>query len=112
LRYEYRARIASIYDADTVRADIDLGFYIWNKNQILRLYGIDAWEVRGGEKDQGIAARDALRELMPVGTEVTIRTLKDKKGKYGRWLAFIDLDNGVVVNDWLVREGHAELADY
>lgn len=110
--FEYRARVASIYDGDTIRVDIDLGFGIWMKDQILRLYGIDAWEVRGGERDLGLAARDALRELIPDGTEITLRSYKDKKGKYGRWLAWIVLDNGIVVNDWLVHEGHAEPAEY
>lgn len=110
--FEYRAVIASVYDGDTIRADIDLGFGIWIKDQVLRLYGIDAWEVRGGEKDLGLAARDALRLLMPIGSKVVLQTHKDKKGKYGRWLAWIVLEDGMVVNDWLVREGHAEPAKY
>ncbi len=35
--YEYRARIASIHDADTVRLDTDLGFSVWLNRVPFRL---------------------------------------------------------------------------
>ncbi|HHL42174.1 MAG TPA: hypothetical protein ENJ42_01020, partial [Hellea balneolensis] len=38
--YIYRARITQIYDGDTLKADIDLGFDTWLKNKPLRLYNI------------------------------------------------------------------------
>ncbi|MEM6327342.1 MAG: hypothetical protein AAF791_09520, partial [Bacteroidota bacterium] len=47
--------------------------------------GINTPELRGGteaEKRAGYAARDRLRELMPVGEAVLIRSTK--AGKYGR----------------------------
>ena len=104
--YQYRAIITDVYDGDTVTADIDLGFDIWRRNERLRLYGIDAPEVRGVERPEGLLARDALRERL-VGKEVTICTIRDKTGKYGRYLVRI-FEGGCLINLWLVRVGHAE----
>lgn len=113
--YEYRAKIISVYDGDTVTADIDLGFGVWLAGQKLRLYGINAPEIRGTDKPLGIASRDALRDLV-LDADVTIHTYKDAKGKYGRWLARIMLTLGndtiVDVNDWLVASGFAKVAEY
>ena len=72
----------------------------------LRLYGIDTPELRGEEREQGIVVRDILREMI-LGKEVTIRSYKDKQGKYGRYLANIIVD-GLDLNQWLVDNGHAE----
>jgi len=108
--YIYKARIVSAYDGDTVRADIDLGMEITHVNQILRLYGINAPEMRGDEREAGILARDFLRNAI-LDKEVILHTHRDKKGKYGRWLATIWL-NGVSVNDLMVGTGHAVFRDY
>ncbi len=56
--YGYAAVVRSVYDADTIRVDIDLGCKVWISNEPIRLYGINAWEIRGDERDKGIAARD------------------------------------------------------
>jgi micrococcal nuclease len=104
--YEYRAVIRSVHDGDSLRADIDLGFGIWTRNQALRLYGLDAPELG---TDAGRAARDWLRLLLPLGTEVTIRTEKDRGDKYGRWLATVNHPMvPVSVNDAAVVTGHAK----
>ncbi len=51
--YEYQARIISVYDGDTVNADIDLGLETHRLIKI-RLYGINAPEMTG---DIGRACR-------------------------------------------------------
>lgn len=103
--YQYRADVTEVYDGDTVTVDIDLGFDVWLKRQKLRLYGIDAPEMRGPENPEGTVSRDALREQI-LGKEVMLCSHKDEKGKYGRYLSTIwlgDLD----INRWLVEEGYA-----
>ena len=95
-----------MYDADTVTADIDLGFSFVHTDQKFRLYGIDAPEVRGDEREAGLEARDALRDRI-LGQEVTICSIEDGKGKYGRYLARIYHD-GTFINAWLVFQDHAE----
>ena len=104
--YQYRAVITEVYDGDTVTADIDLGFDIWRRNEKLRLWGIDAPEVRGQEREAGLKVRDDLRERL-IGREVTICTIKDRTGKYGRYLVRI-FDGPESINLWLEDTGRAE----
>ena len=104
--YEYKAYVRKVYDGDTVTVDIDLGFGVVMQSQKLRLLRINAPEVRGKERPAGLKSRDALRSKI-AGKWVIIKTQRDKKGKYGRWLAEIMLD-GVCVNDWLLTEGYAK----
>lgn len=105
--YEYKALVRKVYDGDTVTVDIDLGFDIIVRGQKIRLLRINAPEVRGQERERGLKSRDALRGK--IGSKwVTLKTQQDKKGKYGRWLGEIWIE-GECVNDWLVKEGHAEV---
>ncbi|MFQ5518767.1 MAG: thermonuclease family protein [Mariprofundus sp.] len=117
--FQYSAKIRSVYDGDTCRVDIDLGLGVWVKNESVRLYGINAPEVRGDEKVAGKISRDALREWI-LGKEVMLRTVassgRDKKGKYGRYLAEIwaQDESGVWynVNERLVAEHYAVHKEY
>lgn len=103
--YMYQAVIVKVYDGDTVRADIDLGFGTILKNQALRLWGIDAPEVRGESRAEGLNSKTWLAGRI-LNMEVIIKTHKDKKGKYGRWLAEI-YQGGENINQWMIGEGHA-----
>ena len=107
--YHYRAIIVNVYDGDTVTVDLDLGLRVWKKNAKLRLYGINTPEIRGPERPSGLLVRDMVREWCPVGDEVTVRTYKDKTGKFGRWLAEIWPEGWEEsVNARLLRLGFAE----
>lgn len=118
--YEYEAIILRVVDGDTVDADIDLGMNV-HVHERLRLKGIDTPEVYGVKKDSaeyaaGMAASEFLKKLIPPGTLVKVRTVKDRKGKYGRYVADIivsDPDDGSVINvsDHLVENGHAEVSN-
>ena len=108
--YHYKGVVASVYDGDTIRVNIDLGFNHWIMNEPIRIARIDAPEVRGKEREEGLKTRDFLRETI-VGKEVVIRTYKDKAGKYGRYVAEIEL-NQVNISDWLVEIGLAEYKKY
>jgi micrococcal nuclease len=112
--YHYTARVQSVYDGDTCRVDIDLGLGTWILNEKLRLVRINAPEVTGKEKAAGLASRDYLRDLID-GKQIIIETVKDKRGKYGRYLAevWIERNGGWAnVNDLLVNSGHAVYQDY
>lgn len=102
--FEYQAQIVSVYDGDTVRVDLDLGFGIWIKNQPLRIYGVDSPELFD---QKGKDAREFARNLLAPGVNVTVQTLKDKKEKYGRYLAKITLPDGSDYAAALVAAGHA-----
>lgn len=106
--FVYRATIRSVYDGDTCRLDLDLGFGVWLRNQPVRLLGIDTPELRGSDRPAGLAARDYLRGLLPEGREVVVETERDATGKYGRWLARIwHPDLPVSVNQHMIDVGHA-----
>lgn len=107
--YTYKAKILSVYDGDTCTADIQLGFYVIAHKVKLRLYGINTPEIRGGTaetKKAGITARDWLRERV-LGKEITIKSFG--KGKYGRWLVELYLeDSEVSINQELIDRGLAQ----
>jgi len=103
--YLYKAKVVSVYDGDTCRADIDLGFGTVLKNKTIRLSGIDTAEIRSDDKESALKARDRLRELI-LGKEIVLQTVKDRTGKYGRIIGTIYQD-GMNVNEVLVEEGLA-----
>ena len=107
--YEYNAKIVKVYDGDTVTAEIDLGFKV-KVTETIRLYGLNTPEVRGVERPDGLISRDRLRERI-FEKDVVIKTMKDKKGKYGRYIAEIYLGDENI-NEWLITEGLAERKDY
>lgn len=105
--YIYNAVVESIYDADTIRVNIDTGFNTWIMNETIRLMGVDAPEIRGEERPEGLISKAWLMEKIPPGTKVVLQTYKDRKGKYGRYLAWIWVD-GVNINEQMITEGIAE----
>ena len=108
--YRYRAHVLKIYDGDTITVRVDLGFHT-HRIERLRLARIDAWEVRGEERPAGLVARDWLRSQI-LGRDVIVQTIKDKTGKYGRYIAEVftlDCEN---LNDLIVSNGHARYQDY
>ncbi len=108
--FTYRAYITAVYDGDTVTANIDLGMGVWKNKERLRLNRINAPEMRGERRAQGRISRDWLRSRI-LDEPVIIKTLHDKKGKYGRYLAEIWHD-GKNINDLLVTKGLAEYKTY
>jgi micrococcal nuclease len=117
--YVYRAKVVSVYDADTMTVDIDCGFGVWLHKQKLRLYGINAPEVRGPEKVEGKISRDYVRSVCGEGKSIVLQSHRDKKGKYGRWLATVwyhshaNPDGPMMnLNETLVQRGLAKTASY
>lgn len=104
--HEYRAYVRKVYDGDTITVDIDLGFGVMLHGQKIRLLRINAPEVRGKDRELGLKSRNALREKI-ASKWIKIKTQKDKKGKYGRWLGEIWLGD-TCINDWLLTEGLAQ----
>ncbi len=109
-QYQYPALVVSVYDGDTITVNIDLGFGIELKKQKIRLYGINTPEVRGESRDLGIISRDYVREKI-LNKNITLQSIKDKKGKYGRWLGIILIKN-VNLNEELISKNLAIFADY
>ncbi len=74
-----RVRVSEVYDGDTITVEV---------TRRCRVRLLDCWapEVRTldkAEKASGIASRDALRELLPDGSEVVLFVPFDEEGKVG-----------------------------
>jgi len=104
--YDYKCRIVEVYDGDTVKVDIDLGFGTWLPRRSIRVAGIDTPEIRTRNKREkrfGYRARDRMRELLPVGSEQVIRTYSPKPDKYGRILANFEVGK-MLASEVLIAE--------
>lgn len=108
--YCYRARVLKVIDGDSLYLSVRLGFDVSLKMSV-RLFGIDTAETRrvsGGTEDLkalGQFAKQFVRNLLPVGTEVTIKTSLDSKGKFGRVLATVVVDGDFdSLNDLMVAQ--------
>ena len=113
--YKYRAVVNYVYDGDTITCNIDLGLNCWVHNEKLRLARINAPELRGDERPAGLSSRDYLAEMIS-GKEIYIQTEKDKKGKFGRYIAEVWLETTpnlwLNINDHLVEQGFAKYQQY
>ena len=108
--YCYKAIVTDVYDGDTITVNIDLGLGVWIKGEKVRLYGIDAPEVRGLSRLKGLRSRDHLRSMI-LHQEVKLQTFKDKKGKYGRYLAHV-FKGDIDICKHLVDKGLAKFREY
>ena len=94
--YEYGCQVTRVVDGDTIDVILDLGFSILHKCRV-RLYGIDTPESRTrdlDEKARGKLASKFLADAINNGKKVVLRSkLKDSKGKYGRVLGEIVVDD-------------------
>ena len=108
--YHYSAEVTRVVDGDTVDAFVDLGFDMHSKQRV-RLYGINTPEVRTRdkvEKKAGLAAMARLQEMLrETRNKCVIKTRLDRKGKYGRVLGVLYV-NDCDLNAKLIKEGHAK----
>tara|TARA_Y100000310_G_C20486718_1_gene717214 strand:- start:392 stop:760 length:369 start_codon:yes stop_codon:yes gene_type:complete len=111
--YLYKATVTRVVDGDTVDLEVDLGMNIFVKERV-RLARINTPETYGVKKDSeeykaGIKAKERLIELVE-NKQVAIETIKDKKGKYGRYIAelYVFEEDWFSVNTLLLDEGLAE----
>ena len=113
--YEYRCKVIKVIDGDTVDVDIDLGFDIIIKGERVRIMGIDTPESRTRDKVEkkfGLASKARLKELIggksgPILKTQINRKGEDMRGKFGRILGDFVTDDGRLVTEILVEEGHA-----
>ena len=107
--YEYRVYVKRIVDGDTVDVDIDLGFGVILANERVRIMGIDTPESRTRdltEKKFGLASKARLKEILGKTATLVCKEY-DAKGKFGRVLGDFTTNDGRMVTDVLIEEGHA-----
>ena len=116
--YEYACEVIKVVDGDTSDLNISLGFDIYHKCRV-RLYGIDTPESRTRDKDEkarGKLAAKYLGDAIHNGTKVVLRSkLKDSKGKYGRVLGEVVVDdiniNVSMIENYLAVAYHGQSKD-
>jgi endonuclease YncB( thermonuclease family) len=104
--YEYKATVKRIIGGDSVVLDIDLGFYMFMNETKIRLYGLDTPEMNSKDpllRLQAVLATRYLYDNLPIGSKVKIKTVLDKREKYGRLLATIITQDGFNLNDGLLE---------
>ena len=110
--YTYKVRrVVRVVDADTLLLEIDLGFYTYHISRV-QLARIDAPEIFGVSKDSdeykaGLKAKVFVENWLKAAKELYIKTYRDTKGKYGRYLVEVYNDKGECLNDILVEKGLA-----
>jgi micrococcal nuclease len=117
--YIYKAYVTDVYDGDTITCIVDCGFNLGIQKTKIRLYGINTPELRGEDREIGIFVRDELRKKI-LNKHIFLKTIKDKKGKYGRFLGKIYIENKdeknddstdsteyLCINDWLLENNYA-----
>lgn len=119
--YHYKAHVSRVVDADTFDLSIDLGMGITISERV-RLIGINAWEVRGAEREKGKEASRFVIDWLTTNCahsdvtgepEIFVRTELDSAGKFGRLLVWVfaseaDTEPESSLNRLLVTEGHAK----
>lgn len=93
---EYAATLVSVVDGDTAHLAVDMGFDCW-QNLTVRFAGINAPEMSTTEGP--VAKQYVTDHLAP---RVVIRTIKDRREKYGRYLAWLFTPDGFCLNRLLV----------
>lgn len=103
-------QVLSITDGDTIRVSVD------GRSTRIRLIGIDTPEVRDPRKPVQRFGREASRrahELMD-GTQVWLEydPSQGRRDRYGRTLAYVWLNEKMLVNQQMVSEGFAHEYTY
>ena len=110
----YKAEVVRIIDGDTIVVNIDLGLGLVHHKEAIRLYGVNTPEMN---TQDGKDVKKLVEAMIPVGSTITLETINDKRGKFGRVLGIIyipgriegpsDVPYGKQLNLWLLGEGHA-----
>ena len=108
--YRYRAKLIRVVDGDTIVFAVDLGFKIWMERHV-RLYQINTPELRGLNYKKAKEVKKFVEDVLASAVAICIETIKDKKGKYGRYLAiveYIPADNSapIYLNEQLKEMGY------
>jgi len=110
--FRYEAYVENVIDGDTFKAHVllvDKGFYLYDMAILkFRLKNIDTWEkfAIGGDQEhkaKGLIAKERAKELIEHKW-VVIES--HKAGKYGRWLATVEVENGIFLAELLRQDGH------
>lgn len=96
--------ITRVIDGDTIKLDVDLGFYAWLKDVTVRVYGINCPEM---DTDQGKAAKQFTEAFLATQPKWAFYCYGSEK--YGRWLGDIASSTGDTLASALTMVGLATI---
>lgn len=106
--WQYRAQVEKVVDGDTLNVALDLGLDVIVRTT-LRLNGLNAAEHNTPE---GQVAKDFvvawITRLQGPDGWFLVNTLKDKREKFGRYLATVIAQSGENLNADLIGGGYAK----
>ncbi|MFE6222962.1 thermonuclease family protein [Streptomyces sp. NPDC057854] len=104
--YEYRARVLRVIDGDALALAVDLGCDV-TINMTVRLWGVNCPE-RGTAGAIEAMTFTAHWVTSAADQNFTLRTVKDKKEKFGRYLGVLYRAQAETsLNTALAEAGHA-----
>lgn len=101
--------VIRVVDGDTYLLNID------GTETKVRLIGVDTPESVAPETydeentEEGIMVSDIVKEKIKEGDILNIEYDVSKTDNYGRTLAYLYFSNGVMVQDWLLSNGYAQV---
>jgi len=103
--YERTAVVTKVVDGDTLHLDVDLGCDT-SLAMTVRLYGVNAPEMSTPE---GRVAKQFVADWIAgrAGHGFVLRTVKDRREKYGRYLADLLAADGTSLCQALLDSGNA-----
>jgi micrococcal nuclease len=100
--------VVRVVDGDTLQIDVPGDGSPAAK---VRLLGIDAPETAGPDGEPMHFARESAAAARRLAGDRKITLHLDERhetrGKYGRLLAYVELPDGTLLNEWLVSHGYA-----
>jgi hypothetical protein len=102
-QYVYRAEISGVVSGDTVAFNIDLGFGVWVHNQSLHLKDLTAPDLLGDHKEEALAWKRKLSDLLKDRSEIIIQTVRDKTVNPPRYLVTVWAD-GDNINEAMLKD--------
>jgi len=109
-KYRYIAELKRVVDGDTIVVDLDLGLDIKFCDFKIRYARINAPELRGESREDGLKAKEFL-EMTLIDAPMIVVPLKKYKDKYGRYLCEVYTvspdGSWTNTNDVMVNMGHA-----
>ena len=106
--YIYNYKVTRVVDGDTVDGIVDLGFDVSVKLRV-RLADVDTPEIfrpkSEAERTLGLKATKFVEEQI-LNKTVILKTIRNKKGKYGRYIGYIyqNLEDSKSLSDLLVEK--------
>lgn len=106
--YRYKVYVTRVVDGDTVDVDVDLGFSTILKKQRIRMMGIDTPESRTRDLEEKFYGKASKAHLESILAEGEIQLQSHGKGKFGRILGELFVENSSYsINQQMIDEHHA-----